>query len=96
VYLLLILDYNLAVCGIQTGNSSLNKLDVRSTQYLWKRAPLDFLIRGKLMQARALGEAVGFVHQRYMDMLPGNFASQPHGKQQTCIPRADHKNSCWR
>src|SRR6266446_3263195 len=49
VPLLLILDYDLAVYGIETGDSSLNKLDVRSTQHLWKRAPLDYLIRGKLM-----------------------------------------------
>src|SRR5436305_965969 len=47
--LLLILDHDLAVYGIETSDSSLNKLDVRSTQYLWKRAPLDCLIGGKLM-----------------------------------------------
>lgn len=47
--LLLILDYDPAVYGIETGDSSLNKLDICSAQHLWNRAPLDDLIRGKLM-----------------------------------------------
>src|SRR2546430_7581122 len=45
---LLIHDHDLMVCKVETCDSSLEKLDLRSTQHLWKRAPLDHLIGGKL------------------------------------------------
>jgi len=81
------------LCRVDTCDPSLDKLDVCSGQHLWQRSPLDYLIGGKLMHARALDEGVGFVHQRYLNMLLGNFASQSHGKQQACVPRTDHKNA---
>src|SRR5947209_13653409 len=45
---LLIHDHDLMVCRVDTRDSSLEKLDMRSTQHLWKRAPLDHLIGCKL------------------------------------------------
>jgi hypothetical protein len=46
---LLIHDHDLMVCRVDTRDSPLNKLDVLATQHLWKRAPLDLLIGGKLV-----------------------------------------------
>ena len=47
--LLLIYDNDLMACRVDTRDPSLDKLDMCSAQHLWKRAPLDYLIRGKLM-----------------------------------------------
>jgi hypothetical protein len=87
-------ENNLTVCRVDARDTTLDKLDVCSAQHLWQRAPLDCLIGGKLMHTWALSESVGFVHQGYLDMLPGNFARQAHGKQQAGIPRTDYKNAC--